>query len=78
LARSRQSLKRRRTDRVKAIRNRSKMRELRTAIKNVRDTEDPEEKAKVIEKAQSLIDRAARRNLIHANRARRLKSSLMR
>ena len=78
MARSRQSLKRRRTDRVKAIRNRSKMRELRTAIKNVRDTEDPEEKAKVIEKAQSLIDRAARRNLIHANRARRLKSSLMR
>jgi len=78
LARSRQSLKRRRTDRVKAIRNRSRMRELRTAIKNVRDTEDPEEKAKVIEKAQSLIDRAARRNLIHANRARRLKSSLMR
>ena len=78
MARSRQSLKRRRTDRVKAIRNRSRMRELRTAIKNVRDTEDPEEKAKVIEKAQSLIDRAARRNLIHANRARRLKSSLMR
>lgn len=77
MARSRQSLKRRRTDTVKAKRNRSRMRTLRTAIKNAQLAEDPEEKKNSVKRAQSLIDRAARNRLIHPNKADRLKASLM-
>ncbi|MBN2609257.1 MAG: 30S ribosomal protein S20 [Candidatus Fermentibacteraceae bacterium] len=77
MARSRQSLKRRRTDIVKAKRNRSSMRTLRTAIKNAQQAEDPEERTNIVKRAQSLIDRAARNRLIHPNKADRLKASLM-
>ena len=76
MARSKQSLKRRRTDIVKAKRNRSKMRELRSAMRRVRDAETVEEKAAAFKKAQSLLDKAGRKRLIHPNKARRLKSSL--
>ncbi len=77
MARSKQSLKRRRTDAIKAKRNRSKMRELRSAIKNANDSETPEDREKALRKAQSLIDKASRKHLIHKNRANRLKHSLM-
>jgi len=77
LARSKQSLKRHRTDIVKAQRNRSKMRELRSAIKSVNESETPEDREKALRKAQSLIDKASRNRLLHKNRANRLKHSLM-
>ncbi|MCD4701337.1 MAG: 30S ribosomal protein S20 [Candidatus Aegiribacteria sp.] len=77
MARCKQSLKRRRTDIVKAQRNRSKMRELRSAIKSVNESETPEDRVKAMRKAQSLIDKASRKHLLHRNRANRLKHSLM-
>lgn len=77
MARCRQSLKRCRTDAVRAARNRSRIRTLRTAFRRVSETDDPEEREKRVRTAQSMLDRAARRNLIHPNKARRLKSSLM-
>ncbi len=77
MARSKQSLKRRRTDIVKAHRNRSKMRELRSAIRSVNESETPEDREKAMRKAQSLIDKASRSHLLHRNRANRLKHSLM-
>lgn len=77
MARSKQSLKRRRTDIARAKRNRSRMRALRSAIKDARQIEDPDEKKSSLKEAQSLIDRAARKRLIHPNKADRLKSSLM-
>jgi small subunit ribosomal protein S20 len=77
LARSKQSLKRRRTDKAKAIRNRSRMRALRTAMKNAQQTEDPDKRKELVQAAQSLIDKAARNRLIHPNKAARLKASLM-
>ena len=77
MARSKQSLKRRRTDVVKAKRNRSKMRELRSAIRSVNESDTPEDKEKAIRKAQSLIDRASKKRLLHPNKASRLKHSIM-
>ena len=53
------------------------MRELRSAIKNVKESETPEDKDKALRKAQSLIDKASRNRLIHKNRANRLKHSIM-
>ena len=77
MARSRQSVKRRRTDAIKAKRNRSKMRELRSAIRKVNESETPEDREKALRRAQSLIDKASRKHLLHKNRANRLKHSLM-
>jgi len=77
LARCKQSIKRHRTDIAKAQRNRSKMRELRSAIRSVKDSETPEDREKALRKAQSLIDKASRNHLLHKNRANRLKHSLM-
>ncbi len=53
------------------------MRELRSAIRSVKDSETPEDREKTLRKAQSLIDKAARNHLLHKNRANRLKHSLM-
>lgn len=74
MARSRQSLKRLRTDRVKNERNHRKLRRLRTALKKVEAAETPEEKSAAVRTAQSLLDKAGRTRLIHPNKARRLKS----
>ncbi len=76
MARSRQSVKRNRTDAIKARRNQSKMRALRTAIRNVREAEKPEDKIEAVNKANSLIDKAGRTRLIHPNKAARLKSAI--
>ena len=77
MARCKQSLKRRRTDIGKAIRNRSKMRELRSAIRNINESDTPEDKEKAVRKAQSLLDRASKKRLLHPNKANRLKHSIM-
>lgn len=76
MARSKQSVKRNRTDAVKARRNQSKMRELRTAIRSVREADKPEDREKAVNKANSLIDKAGRTRLIHPNKAIRLKSAI--
>jgi small subunit ribosomal protein S20 len=60
--------------------NRQKRSELRTYIKKVRSLveEKKVDDAKVIlKKACSVIDKASNKNLIHTNKARRLKSRLM-
>jgi len=69
-------VKRNRTDAIKARRNQSKMRALRTAIRNVREAEKPEDKIEAVNKANSLIDKAGRTRLIHPNKAARLKSAI--
>lgn len=74
MARSKQSLKRLRTDAVKNERNHRKLRRLRTALKKVKAAETPEEKEAAARAAQSLLDKAGRIRLIHPNKAKRLKS----
>ena len=77
MARSKQSLKRHRTDAIKAKRNRSNMRELRSAIRSINESDTPEDREKALRKAQSLIDKASKKHLIHHNKASRLKHSIM-
>jgi small subunit ribosomal protein S20 len=76
LARSRQSVKRHRTDAAKRLRNKMKLSRLRTAVRRVREASSPEEKDRAWRNAQSLLDRAGRTRLIHPNRVKRIKSSL--
>ena len=59
-----------------AIRNRSARTRIRTATKNVRQETDAESARARLSEAISLLDRAARRRLIHPKRAARIKSQL--
>jgi small subunit ribosomal protein S20 len=67
--RLRQNLRRR--TRNKAVRSR-----LKTAVKKVRAASEPEQAAQLFREAAGLLDRAARRGLIHRNRAARSKGRL--
>jgi len=49
----------------------------RNAIQNLRNTEDKEEATKMYPKVSSLIDKLAKRNQIHKNKAANLKSKAM-
>lgn len=63
-----------RKSRAAAVRNRAQRSALRTALKQAQ-SEDASAEQRT--KAVSLLDRAARKGLIHANKAARHKSGLM-
>jgi small subunit ribosomal protein S20 len=69
-----------RTNRIREERNKAARSRLRTAIKKVRqsDAADAEGTEASYLQAKSLLDRAARKRLIHPNKAARLKSKLAR
>ena len=56
--------------------NRKSRSTLRTAIKRVRNAENAEEGQARLREAVTLLDRAARKRLVHPNKAARLKSKL--
>lgn len=58
--------------------NRKKRSTLRTAMKKVRHAETAEEARGSLQRAISLLDRAATKRLIHPNKAARLKGQLVR
>lgn len=68
--------KRMRTSAKRAARNRQVRSRLRTAIKKVRQADSPEIATAALREASSLLDRAAAKNVIHANKAARAKSRL--
>ena len=76
MARSKQSVKRHNTDIEKRLRNRSKLNRLRTALRRVVEATGTEEKADVMKRAQSLLDKAGQTRLVHPNTARRIQSRM--
>jgi small subunit ribosomal protein S20 len=68
--------KRMRTNEIRAERNRQARSRLRTALKKVRGADTAEAGTAALQEAISLIDRAARKRLIHPNKAARAKSRL--
>lgn len=58
--------------------NRERRSQLRTAIKKVRNATTSEEATRAYTEAVSMLDRAARKNLVHRNAAARTKSRLAR
>ena len=68
--------KRMRTNEIRAARNRAFRSRLRTALKKVRGAESREAGASALREASSLLDRAARKRIIHPNKAARAKSRL--
>jgi small subunit ribosomal protein S20 len=70
--------KRMRTNKIREQRNKAARSRLRTAIKKARQTTEGEGVETAYLQAKSLLDRAARKGLIHPNKAARLKSQLAR
>lgn len=56
--------------------NRAQRSALRTAVKKARSAATPAERKAAVAEAESLLDRAGRKKLIHANTAARTKSRL--
>ncbi|MES2838580.1 MAG: 30S ribosomal protein S20 [Bacteroidota bacterium] len=76
MANHKSSIKRIRANNVKRLRNRYYAKTTRNAIKAIRTTEDKKEAAKVLPSVISMIDKLAKRNVIHKNKAGNLKSKL--
>ncbi len=70
------SLKRIRQTEVKRLHNRYYAKTTRNAIKVLRNTTNKEEAVKMYPEVVSMIDKLAKRNVIHKNKAANLKSKL--
>ncbi|MCF8372837.1 MAG: 30S ribosomal protein S20 [Bacteroidales bacterium] len=65
----------RQTD-VRTVRNKYFARSTRNAIKNLRSLKDKKEAAELLPKVAAMLDKLAKKNIIHDNKASNLKSSL--
>ncbi|UCC47688.1 MAG: 30S ribosomal protein S20 [Gemmatimonadota bacterium] len=70
------AVKRLRQNERRRLRNKAGRSRLRTALKRVRAASDPEQASEMYRAAARLLDRAARRGLIHRNQAARSKGRL--
>lgn len=76
MAHHKSALKRIRQDEKKRVHNKYFAKTTRNAIKVLRSTSDKEEAAKLYPEVVSMIDKLAKRNIIHKNKASNLKSKL--
>ena len=76
MANHKSSLKRMRQDAKKRLHNRYYKKTTRSAIQRLREMEDADKASAFAPKVYSLIDRVAKRNIWHANKAANLKSGL--
>ena len=70
------AIKRIRANDAKRIQNRYFHKSARTAIKNLRLTADKKAAAGLLVNVSSMLDKLAKRNIIHKNKAANLKSSI--
>jgi small subunit ribosomal protein S20 len=70
------ALKRIRQNEVKRLNNRYYAKTMRNALKVLRNTSDKEEATKMYPDVAAMIDKLAKRNIIHKNKASNLKSKL--
>ncbi len=77
MAHHKSAKKRIKQDIIKRLRNRYYKKSTRTNIMKLREMTDKPEASKLLPKVISLIDKLAKRNLWHKNKAANLKSSLM-
>jgi len=76
MANHKSSLKRIRSDKAKYLRNRYQAKSTRTFIKKLLETTDKEEAQELLTKATGMIDKLAKTNIIHKNKAANNKSRL--
>ncbi len=76
MANHKSALKRIRSNEAKRLRNKYKHKTTRNAIKKLRDTSDKKQAQELFVDVTSMIDKLAKKNIIHANKAANLKSGL--
>ncbi len=76
MANHKSALKRIRSNETKRLRNKYQHKTTRNAIRVLRDVEDKGEATKMIPSVFAMIDKLAKRNVIHKNKAANLKSGL--
>ena len=77
MANHKSALKRIRRNEAVRLRNRYQHKTVRNAIKKLRNEEDKKAAEAQLPSVVSMIDKLAKRNIIHANKAANLKSQLM-
>lgn len=76
MANHKSSLKRIRQERSKRLFNRYYAKTMRTAVRNLRATTDKNEATAILPKVTKILDKLAKVNVIHKNKASNLKSKL--
>ena len=76
MANHKSALKRIRSNEAKHLRNKFQHKTTRNVIKNLRGIEKKKEATDLLPSVFSMIDKLAKRNIIHINKASNLKSSL--
>jgi len=76
MANHKSAKKRIRSDEKKRDRNRYQHKTTRNAIRDLRASTDAKEATEMLPKVSSLLDKLAKTNVIHKNKAANLKSSL--
>ena len=77
MANHKSALKRIRRNEVVRLRNRYQHKTVRNAVRKLRGMEDKNEATALLPEVVSMIDKLAKKNIIHPNKASNLKSSLM-
>ncbi|QJX47496.1 30S ribosomal protein S20 [Hymenobacter taeanensis] len=76
MANHKSALKRIRSNEAKRVLNRYQAKSTRTAIKKLRATTDASAAQELLQKVSSMLDRLAKKNIIHKNKAANNKSKL--
>jgi small subunit ribosomal protein S20 len=76
MANHKSAVKRKRQSERRRLANRYHAKTARNAVKRLRNMTNKEEALAMLPKVASLLDKLAKRNIIHANKAANLKSSL--
>ncbi|AHJ96336.1 MULTISPECIES: 30S ribosomal protein S20 [Hymenobacter] len=76
MANHKSALKRIRSNEAKRVLNRYQAKSTRTAVKKLRATTDVSAAQELLKKVSSMLDRLAKKNIIHKNKAANNKSKL--
>ncbi len=76
MANHKSALKRIRSNRVKQLRNKFQHKTTRNAVRDLRATTNKKEAEALLPKVTSMLDKLAKNNVIHKNKAGNLKSKL--
>lgn len=76
MANHKSALKRIRANETKRLRNRYQHKTARTMVRKLRDTKDQVVASELYKVTSSMLDRLAKKNIIHKNKASNLKSKL--
>ena len=76
MANHKSALKRIRSNNAKRLRNKYQHKTTRTFIKRLKDTNDKSEAQELLKQVTSMIDKLAKKNIIHKKNAANKKSSL--